>query len=140
MQLVKEEIRALINPPMPKILCASVAYSNTFVVVRMDKPCQQESIVHFNVSGKILFEKTYNTTIDFFGMLREDEVIVLNVPQNKIDIINLKTHKLTQVDHHYLFENTTYMCLYTFFESNLFCVVEREAFKGHRLRLTYYSY
>ncbi len=126
---------------MPKILCASVAYSNTFVVVRMDKPCQKDnSIAHFDANGTILFEKTYNISINFFGMLREDEVIVLNVQQNKIDIINLKTHKVTQVDHHYLFENTAYMCLYTFFETNLFCVVERGIFKDHRLRLTYYSY
>lgn len=40
---------------MPKILCASAAYNGTFVVVRMDKPSQEESIVHFNKDGQILF-------------------------------------------------------------------------------------
>ncbi len=57
---------------MLKILCASVACKNTFVVIREDLPGRQESIVHFDVNGKILFERTYNAIIDFFGMMRED--------------------------------------------------------------------
>lgn len=88
---------------MLKILCASVACNNTFVVVRVDIPGKRESIVNFDANGEILFERTYNDIIGFFGMLRDDEVIVLNVPQNKIDIINLETHKVTQINHQYHF-------------------------------------
>lgn len=38
-----------------KILCFSAAYDNTFVFVRMDKPGEDESIVHVDSKGKILY-------------------------------------------------------------------------------------
>lgn len=47
-------------------------------------------------------------------MINEKEVIVLNVPESKIDIINLDTHKIIQVNHQYLFEDTASMAIYTF--------------------------
>lgn len=72
-----------------KVLRLSTAFNNTFVMVRMDKPCQQESIVHFDAQGKILYEHTYDDVIDTFGQINYKEVIVLDIPKNKIDIINL---------------------------------------------------
>lgn len=87
--LLKTNATLPLKPAMPKILWASMAYNNTYVVVRMDKPSEQESIVHLAADGHILFEKTYNDIIDFFGQLNDKEVIVCNVPESKIDIINL---------------------------------------------------
>ena len=73
----------------PKILKSSTAFNGTFVFVRMDKPGVEESIVHLDGSGKELYVRKYNDIIDTFGMINEKEVIVLNVPESKIDIINL---------------------------------------------------
>ena len=120
--LLKDETTITLQPPMMKILCASVAYEGTFVLVRMDKPSQEESIVHLDKNGKILFERTYKDIIDFFGMMNDKEVIVLNVPESKIDIINLQTHSVKQVNHQYLFEDTASMLLFTFSETRFFCV------------------
>ena len=46
----------------------------------MDRPGQEESIVHLDASGKILFERKYKDIIDVFAQLNDKEVIVLNVP------------------------------------------------------------
>lgn len=87
--LLKEKTTVKFDKPLLKVLCVSAAYNNTFVMVRMDKPCQEESIVHFDASGKILFERKYDDIIDMFGQMNEKEVIVLNVRNSTIDIINL---------------------------------------------------
>lgn len=35
-------------------------------------------------------------------MLNDDEVIIMNVPQNRIDIINLKAKTLFQIKHKFI--------------------------------------
>jgi len=87
--LLKDSKRIKLEKPALKILCLSIAYNNTFVMTRMDAPCKQESIVHFNADGKILYERKYEDIIDVFGQMNDKEVIVLNIPHSKIDIINL---------------------------------------------------
>jgi hypothetical protein len=87
--LLKEKTTVKFDKPLPKVLCVSAAFNNTFVMVRMDKPCQEETIVHFDASGNILFERKYNDIIDMFGQMNEKEVIVLDVRASMIDIINL---------------------------------------------------
>lgn len=69
--LLKEEINVKFDKPLPKVLCVSAAFNNTFVMVRMDKPCQEESIVHFDANGTILYERRYNDIIDMFGQINE---------------------------------------------------------------------
>lgn len=44
-------------------------------------------------------------------MLNDKEVIVLNVPESKIDIINLQTKSLIQVNHDYLFDDVAQMTI-----------------------------
>lgn len=73
-------------------------------------------------------------------MLNEKEVIVLNVLDSKIDIINLETHKIIQVNHDYLFDDVAQMTVETFYDTKLFLVLEKGGFNDHRLRLTYYPY
>lgn len=107
--LLKDSTKIPLNPKMPKILCVSTAFKGTFVVVRLDKPGEKESIVHLDKSGKIIWERNYDDIIDFFAMINEKEVIVLNVKEQKIDIVNLETHKVVQVNHQYLFEDTASM-------------------------------
>jgi len=55
----------------------------------MDKPGEDESIVHIDAKGKVLWSHTYKDIINLFGMLNDKEVIVLDVPNSHIDIINL---------------------------------------------------
>ena len=69
--LLRDKHTVKFQSKFPKILCASTAYKGTFVFVRMDKPGAQESIVHCDASGKILFEKTYSDIIDFFGQVND---------------------------------------------------------------------
>ena len=138
--LLKDETTIKLEPKMQKILWSSVAFNNTFVVVRIDKSSQEESIVHFDKNGKILFERKYKDIIDFFGQMNEKEVIVLNVPEQKIDIIDLSTKNVNQISHQYLFEDTASMQLETFADTQMFCVVEKGGQGDNRLRLTYYNY
>jgi len=138
--LLKEKKHIKFDKPLPKVLCVSAAFDNTLVMVRMDKPCQEESIVHFDASGKILYERKYNDIIDMFGQMNEKEVIVLDVPNSKIDIINLEKHTVRSVYHQYLFQDTAQMHIYNFPESRTFCVQEKGTFGEHSLRLSYYSY
>lgn len=42
-------------------------------------------------------------------MLNEKEVIVLNVPESKIDIINLQTHQFIHVNHDFMFDDVAQM-------------------------------
>ena len=100
--ILNDVTNIVLDPPMLKILCLSCAYDKTFVCVRLDRPGYEESIVHFDSNGKILWQHQYPDCIDFFGMLNDREIIVLNVPKSKIDIINLQTHQIIQVNHKYL--------------------------------------
>lgn len=67
-------------------------------------------------------------------------MIVLNVPESKIDVLNLETHEILDVDHQYLFEDVAQMTIETFSETRMFCVKEQGGYNDHRLRLTYYAY
>lgn len=138
--LLKDSHLINLEKVAPKVLCLSIAYNNTFVMVRLDKPCQEESIVHFNKEGKILYERKYNDIIDTFGQMNDKEIIVLNVPNSKIDIINLEKQAVKSINHQYLFEDTAHMHIYNFPETRTFCVQEKGTFNDHRLRLSYYSY
>ena len=138
--LLKEEITVRFDQPLAKVLCVSTAYNNTFVMVRMDKPCQEESIVHFDANGHTLYERKYNDIIDMFGQMNDKEVIVLNVPNSKIDIINLEKQSVRSINHQYLYEDTAQMFIYNFPETKTFCVQEKGTFNDHRLRLSYFSY
>lgn len=74
-------------------------------------------------------------------MLREKEVIVLNVKEAAIEIINLETHTTLKVPHNYMLDDADQMQLLTFAETRFFCVVEHEgAESDDRLKLTYYDY
>lgn len=137
--ILEEETKIELKPAMAKILCVSSAYHDTFVLVRVDKPCQQESIVHIDSKGNILWEQSYSDVIDFFAMPTEKEVIVLNVPNQTIDLLNLETHHITRVNHQYLFEDTTSMAIFTFPFTKYFCIVEKGGHNDHRLKLAYYS-
>jgi len=69
--LLTDKTTVKFESKFPKILCASTAYKGTFVFVRMDKPGSEESIVHTDASGKILFERRYKDIIDFFGQIND---------------------------------------------------------------------
>ena len=88
--LLKESTSIKLEKTAMKVLCISTAFKNTFVMVRMDEPCQIETIVHFNAEGKSLWEHSYNDIIDMFGMMNDREVIVLNVPESRIEVLNLE--------------------------------------------------
>ncbi len=72
-------------------------------MVRMDKPSQVETIVHINAEGKILWEHSYNDIIDMFGMMTDREVIVLNVPESRIEILNLEKQSIRTVSFSFMF-------------------------------------
>ena len=96
--------------------------------------------MHFDASGNILFEYTYNDLIASFGQMNDKEVIVLNVPHSKIDIVHLQNKIVRSVNHQYLFEDAVQMLIYNFPETRMFCVQEKGTFNDHRLILSYYSY
>ena len=72
-----------------KILCFACAYDNTYVLTSVIIPGGEESIIHIDANGKFLFEHRYQDIINFFQMPNDREVIILDVPNNHIDIINL---------------------------------------------------
>ena len=138
--LLKQEHELKLKKVVPKILCFSSAYDGTYVFSQVDKPGESESIIHVDGAGNILFEHHYDDIINYFGMINEREVIVMDVPRNHIDIINLEEKKVRSIDHQYLFEDVAQMVIETFYETKLFAIIERGTFNDHRLRLTYYQY
>jgi hypothetical protein len=54
------------------------------------KPGEDEGIVHMDANGKFLFQHSYPHVINHFQMINEKEVIVLDVPNSRVDIINLE--------------------------------------------------
>jgi hypothetical protein len=73
-------------------------------------------------------------------MVSEKEVIVLNVPDSKIEILNLQTHDIIKLNHDYLFDDVAQMTIETFSETRLFCVKEQGGHNDHKMQLTYYNY
>ena len=67
-------------------------------------------------------------------------MIVCNVPESKIDIINLETHKILQVNNLYSYDDTCSMEMWTFAETKYFCICERGGLNDNRLILTYFDY
>lgn len=96
--------------------------------------------MHVDAEGKVLFEHKYPDIINFFGMLNEREVIVMYVPDQHIDIINLETKTVRSINHEYLFDDVAQMTIETFYDTKLFAIVEKGTFNDPRLRLTYYRY
>ena len=138
--LLRDKTTVKFQTAFPKILCASTAYKGTFVFVRMDKPGSEESIVHTDANGKILYERRYKDIIDFFGQINDKEVIVCNVPESKIDIINLETQKVLQVNNSYAYDDTCSMEMFTFADTKYFAICERGGLNDNRLILTYFDY
>lgn len=73
-------------------------------------------------------------------MINDREVIVLNYPDRKIDIVNLDSHNILHVNHDFLFDDTASAALYTFPETKYFAIVEYGSQSDNRFRLTYFSY
>jgi hypothetical protein len=101
-------------------------------------PGADEAIVHVDRHGKVLFVKQYPDIINFFGMLHEDEVIVMYVPDNHIDLINLRSRTTRSIHFNYLFDDVAQMSIETFFDTKMFCIIEKGTFNDPRLRLNYF--
>ncbi len=138
--LLKDQTHIKLKKNARKILCFSAAYDNTFVMVRVDHPGAQESIVHLNAAGQILYEHQYADIINFFGQVNDREVIVFDQPNNRIDIHNLKEKKFFSIEFMFLLDDVALMECLTFHETRTFCVLERGTFGDHRLRLAYFHY
>jgi hypothetical protein len=138
--LLKSHHKLVLQNQVTKILCFSTAFNNTFVFSRVINPGADESIVHVDVDGKVLFEHKYPDIINFFGMLNEREVIVMYVPESHIDIINLETQQVRHINHEYLFDDVAQMNIETFHDTKTFVIIEKGTFNDPRLRLTYYRY
>lgn len=109
--LLKSHHKLVLQNQVQKILCFSTAFNNTFVFSRVINSGADESIVHVDVDGKVLFEHKYPDIINFFGMLNEREVIVMYVPESHIDIINLETQQVRHINHEYLFDDVAQMSI-----------------------------
>lgn len=75
-------------------------------------------------------------------MLSAHQVAYLNIPHKMIDIIDLYTGKILQVNHKFTAE-TVFGFVYgieTFSKSILLCITERDTANKKHLRLTYYSF
>lgn len=138
--LLKNYHKLNLQDKVTKILCFSTAFNNTFVFSRVINPGADESIVHVDANGKILFEHKYPDIINFFGMLNDREVIVMYVPESHIDIINLETQTVRHINHEYLFDDVAQMNIETFYDTKMFVIIEKGTFNDPRLRLTYYQY
>lgn len=138
--LLKNYHKLVLKEQVIKILCFSTAYNNTYVFSRVINPGADESIVHVDAEGKVLFEKRYPDIINFFGMLNEREVILMYVPDRHIDIINLETKTVRSINHEYLFDDVAQMNIETFYDTKKFVIIEKGTFNDPRLRLTYYQY
>ncbi len=44
------------------------------------------------------------------------------------------------INHQFLFDDVAQMQCETFYETKMFCVLERGTYNDHRLQLTYYRY
>jgi hypothetical protein len=58
-----------------------------------------ERLVHVDKEGKTLWERDYVDSVDTFGMFNEREAIVLNVNEDKIEVIDLLKHEVRAFPH-----------------------------------------
>jgi hypothetical protein len=141
MLILKQESHITLKQEVKKINCLSTAYDQTYVLSIVVKPARCEAILHLNAHGEVLFRKDYDCEIGCFAMLREKEVIVLNVKDAAIEVINLETHTILRLAHNFMLDDADQMQLLTFSDTKYFCVVEEEGSESDdRVRLTYYDY
>jgi len=69
--LLKDTYELKLKQTVQKILVFSTAYNSTYVYCAVVKPGQDESIVHVDKEGNILYEKIYPDIIDTFAMINE---------------------------------------------------------------------
>ena len=70
-RLVTEYQKLVLKSTVTKILCFSTAFDETFVFSKVINPGADESIVHVDKYGQVLWEVRYPDIINFFGMLNE---------------------------------------------------------------------
>ena len=121
--MLKDTMTLTLKEKVRKILCFSVAYNNTFVFVKVNKPGESQSLVHVDCDGIVLFQFAYDDIINQFGMLSEREFIVLDVPSNKIDIFNLEKRTVCHIAHLYLFYDVWRMQIQAFLDNKYFAVI-----------------
>ena len=64
----------------------------------------------------------------------------MDVPSQKIDIINLETKTTRSINHEYLFDDVAQMSIETFYDTKMFVIIEKGTFNDPKLKLTYYRY
>ena len=57
--LLKSQHKLVLKDTVSKILCFSTAFNNTYVFSKVIKPGADESIVHVDANGNVLFEHKY---------------------------------------------------------------------------------
>lgn len=88
--LLKDSKILTLRDEVKKILRFSTAINNTYVMVTVEKPGEEESLIHLGQEGEVLFKKTYPDIINLFAMPTERDVIVLDVPNSRVAIYDLK--------------------------------------------------
>lgn len=63
----------------------------------------------------------------------------MDVPEEKIDLINLRTKTTRSITFTYLFDDVAQMGIETFFDTRMFCIVEKGAYNEEKLRLSYFK-
>ena len=62
------------------------------------------------------------------------------VPEQHIDIINLRKKSKRSINFHYIFDDVAQMNIETFHDTNMFCIIEKGTFNQPKLRLSYFKY
>jgi hypothetical protein len=102
--IIRDTTNISLKTKIQKILCFSTARDATYLCLRVDTPGRKETILQLDSSGHALWEYSYNNPVNSFSMMNDKEFLVMNLPQQKIDIISLETHQKIQVHHEFAFK------------------------------------
>jgi hypothetical protein len=86
--LLKSKTTVKLPKRYQKILFLSTALKETYVFLGMPG-IGRENIVHCDKHGKILYERSFEKSVDSFAMPSEREVAVLETRENRIALLDL---------------------------------------------------
>lgn len=112
---------------------------NDSVVLIVMTGTGRDSIMHFGPKSEPLYEHCFNDLVDTLEVIGGHTAVVLLVAINKIFVLDLKTHEVTNLCYYYIHEISCQINCYFFPDTDLFTIVENGAFNDPRLKISYFK-
>jgi hypothetical protein len=138
--MVQEKVSFKFKQPIQQIHHFYPCCNEGVLVIGL-KSLGKDALYHFSNDSTLLFQHNFENLVFSMAMMTDSEVMVLEVPLNRVFIVDLNTHQIRYYKYHYFqIDVPCQVEVETFLATNLVCIRENGAVNDNRFKLTYYRY